>query len=68
VDWQALAEIAGDGPMQTTLQRISMLLLGTRLPVERVAAVERALGQVPEDARIQTAVAVLLGSPQYQWR
>lgn len=68
VDWDALQNIAGDGSMRDALKNFSALLLGIELPKTKLDELARMFRHVPPEKNSQMAVAVLIASPQYQWR
>ncbi len=68
VEWNELQNIAGDGSMRDALRNFSALLLGDGLPKTNIEMLAEKLRDVPQEFVAQTAVAVLLASPQYQWR
>lgn len=68
VNWEWLSAIGGDGSLRDALDTFSLILLGGHLPGERLQTLVTQLGNVPPEHVAQTAVAVLVASPQYQWR
>ncbi len=68
VPWDSLQSLVGAGSMRETLNNFSLLLLGGELPHERLDALAQTLRDVPAEHAAQAAVAVLVASPQYQWR
>lgn len=67
-DWDSLRELAADGSLRSTFQAFSSRLLGTELPTEALVALTETLRNVPKENALQTAVAIIIASPQYQWR
>lgn len=68
VDWTEIAALAGDGSMGEAFRTLSPLLLGEELPQSAIRTLTETMGDVPQESVTQTALAVLVASPQYQWR
>lgn len=68
VNWESLLSISGDGSLRAALDGLGLVLLGGELPRDRIDAAVARLGSVSPDHVVQTAIALLIASPQYQWR
>lgn len=67
-DWDGLRELAPDGSLRSTFQVLSARLLGTQLPKSALDTLTESLRDIPKENTLQTAAAILIASPQYQWR
>lgn len=67
-DWEGLRGLSADGSVRGALEAFSARLLGGELPGSALDTLSDALRDVPDESAVQTAVAVLIASPQYQWR
>lgn len=67
-DWDGLRELVADGSVRGMLQAFGARLFGGELPKSALDTLSETLQDVPKEYALQTVVAVLLASPQYQWR
>lgn len=68
LDMQSLPAWRSAADMATLLDRLAMLLLNAPLPGTARDALGRELGPIVDEDSARAAVAVLLASPQYQWK
>lgn len=68
VNWEQLQNSAGDGSLRDALKHFSARLLGYELPKINLGAAVKNLRGVPPEKNTQTALALIIASPQYQWR
>ena len=68
VAWDELQNIAGDGSFRDALKYFSALLLGIELPKVKLDELAQMFRMAPPEKNLQMALAVLIASPQYQWR
>ncbi len=68
VNWAQLQNIAGDGSLRDALRNFSLLLLGAELPKTNLDTLAEMFRRVPQEKNVPFALAVLIASPQYQWR
>lgn len=66
VNWSQLQ--SGDSSLSSALNSINTLLLGGALPKTALNALTQTLSILPPDKFTPAAAAILISSPQYQWR